>query len=161
MQFTNSLIIERPVHEVFAFISDFENMPKWNYFVVEVRKTSPGQIGSGTTFHQRRKADEQDYTITEYEPDRKVTVTTALPMPTLLTVIPIPIPQVLMRFIFTPVGASTQLIDEWVISGGPISFLASLSTTRVKAAVAENLDKLKQLLETGHVQLQDGRDIRL
>ena len=76
MQFTNSLTIECPIHEVFAFISDFENMPKWNYFVVEVRKTSPGQIGLGTTFHQRRKTDQQDYTITEYEPDRKVTVTT-------------------------------------------------------------------------------------
>jgi uncharacterized membrane protein len=35
MHITNTLIINRPVSETFAFISNFENMPKWNYFVAQ------------------------------------------------------------------------------------------------------------------------------
>lgn len=38
MQFTNTVVIDRPVSDVFAFISNFENMPKWNYLVVEARR---------------------------------------------------------------------------------------------------------------------------
>ena len=40
--FSNSVAIDRPVDEVFAFISDFENVPKWNYAIAETRKSSPG-----------------------------------------------------------------------------------------------------------------------
>lgn len=41
MHFTNTLIIDRPVTETFAFISNFENMPAWNYFVEETTSESP------------------------------------------------------------------------------------------------------------------------
>ena len=150
MQFKNSLIINRPVDEVFTYIADFENMPTWNYFVLAVRKTTPGRIGLGTTFFQTRKTDVQQYTITEYETNSRVTVETIPPAPALQ-----------MRFTFEPVGSSTRLTDEWVVSGGLIGILGPLAAGRVKAAVAENLAKLRQLLETGEVRLQDGRAIRI
>ena len=150
MRFENSLIVERPVDQVFAFIADFENMPRWNYFVLEVRKTTPGPIGLGTTFYQRRKTDEQHYSIIEYEPDSRVTVETIPPAPALR-----------MSFTFESVGGSTHLTDEWVVRGGIIGFLGPLAAGRVKAAAAENLGKLKQLLETQEVRLQDGRSIRI
>lgn len=41
MHFTNTLIIDRPVTETFAFIANFENMPAWNYFVEETTSESP------------------------------------------------------------------------------------------------------------------------
>ena len=31
LEFENTVYIDRPVDEVFAFLSDFENIPKWNY----------------------------------------------------------------------------------------------------------------------------------
>ena len=31
MEFTNTVTIEREPAEVFAFLSDFENLPRWNY----------------------------------------------------------------------------------------------------------------------------------
>src|SRR5215216_6413322 len=108
LHFKNKLEIHRPVADVFSFISNFENMPKWNYFVLEVRKLSGGSIGLNTTFRQIRKTDSQEYKITEFEPNRRVTVEK--------------------------------------LAGG-----------NVKSAVTENLQKLKQLLETGKVILQDGR----
>ena len=40
-----SIVINRPVEEVFAFLSDFENNPKWQATSVEARKISEGPVG--------------------------------------------------------------------------------------------------------------------
>jgi uncharacterized protein YndB with AHSA1/START domain len=40
--FENTVTIRRPVEDVFAFLADFENIPKWNYAIVETSKVSPG-----------------------------------------------------------------------------------------------------------------------
>jgi len=37
LEFENTIRIDRPIAEVFAFPSDFENIPKWSYYVLEVR----------------------------------------------------------------------------------------------------------------------------
>ena len=58
LEFENTIRVDRPIVEVFAFLSDLENIPKWNYYVVEVRKLSDGPIGIGTRYHQVRKTDE-------------------------------------------------------------------------------------------------------
>lgn len=58
LEFENTIRIDRPVDEVFAFLPDFENIPKWNYYVLEVRQLSESPIGIGTTYHQVRKTDE-------------------------------------------------------------------------------------------------------
>jgi uncharacterized membrane protein len=31
LQFENTIDIQKPVDEVFAFVADFENVPRWNY----------------------------------------------------------------------------------------------------------------------------------
>ncbi|HET7088850.1 MAG TPA: SRPBCC family protein [Anaerolineae bacterium] len=149
-RFSNNLIIGRPINEVFRFVADFENMPKWNYYVVEVNKVTTSPIGVGTVFRQVRKTDTQRYKIVEFEPNRKVVVETLPPAPALQ-----------MRFTFEPAGGGTRLTDEWELKGGLIGLFGSFAAGRVKAAVAENLAKLKQLLETGEVRLQDGRVERI
>ena len=40
--FENTVMIRRPIEDVFAFLSDFENIPKRNYASVETRKVSEG-----------------------------------------------------------------------------------------------------------------------
>jgi len=45
--FENTVTIRRPVADVFAFLADFENVPAWNYAIVETRKASPGPVGWG------------------------------------------------------------------------------------------------------------------
>jgi uncharacterized protein YndB with AHSA1/START domain len=61
--FTNSVTIDRSVDEVFAFLSDFENVPKWNYAIGETRKSSPGPVAVGATYVQRRQisSDEREF----------------------------------------------------------------------------------------------------
>ena len=150
VRFNNNIMVDRPVNSVFQFVADFENMPKWNYYVVQVSKVTPGPIGIGTTFRQLRKIDTQQYKIITFEPDRKVAIET-LP----------PAPDLRMQFTFEPAGDNTILTDAWELKGGLLGIFGSLASGQVKAAVAENLSKLKQLLETGEVRLQDGRVERI
>jgi Polyketide cyclase / dehydrase and lipid transport len=49
--FQNTVTIRRAIEDVFAFLADFENVPSWNYAIVETKKTSPGPVGVGTTYH--------------------------------------------------------------------------------------------------------------
>ena len=67
LEFETTIRINRPLGEVFAFLLDLENLPKWNYYVLEVTSRSDGPIQIGTTYHQGRKTDEQDLGITELE----------------------------------------------------------------------------------------------
>ena len=47
-----SVLIARPVAEVFAFVADFENLPRFCATSTAVQKISPGPIGRGTVFRQ-------------------------------------------------------------------------------------------------------------
>jgi uncharacterized membrane protein len=149
LEFENTVYIDRPMGEVFAYLSDFENIPKWNYYVLDVRQLSESPIGVGTTYHQVRKTDEQDFRITEFEPNHTVAVKT----------LPQSSPELEMRFSLYEEGNTTRIRDEWKFDTGRPAILERLALRRVKSAVAENLAKLKELLEEGRVVLQDGRQV--
>jgi hypothetical protein len=147
IHFDLAIDVERPSEDVFAFVADFRNMPRWNYFVTRVDKLTAGPIGVGTRFHQIRKSDQQDYEITRLEPDRTVEITTS----------PSSSPALTMRFELARIPGGTRLTDTWTLATGHPRPLEQLGARRVRAAVSDNLAKLKQLLETGTAQLQDGR----
>jgi len=48
--FEVSIVIEKPVEEVFGFVTEGENSPKWNSAVKSVRKISEGPISVGTKY---------------------------------------------------------------------------------------------------------------
>jgi uncharacterized membrane protein len=150
IEFANEITIRSPVEEVFAFIADFEKLPMWNYYVLEVKKNSQEPTGKGTIYHQVRKEDEQDFSITEYLPGVKVTIQT----------LPGSQPAFERRMTFVAEGGGTRIRDEWKLETGRPGILERLAANRVKSAVFENLGKLKELLETGFVRLQDGRQVR-
>ncbi|MEE4310252.1 MAG: SRPBCC family protein [candidate division KSB1 bacterium] len=147
IEFENVIEIEKPVREVFAFVSNFENASKWNYYVLEVKKTTEGPVKVGTTFYQTRKTDNQSFKIVEYEPEKKVSIQT----------LPDSKPSFEMRFSFEPVKEGTRLIDNWKLDSGKPGLIEKLAKIMVQKAAKENLKKLKKLLETGKVELQDGR----
>jgi uncharacterized membrane protein len=49
---SNSIEIKAPVGEVFAFISNLENIPKWQSEVVNSRVLSSGPLQKGTRFEE-------------------------------------------------------------------------------------------------------------
>jgi uncharacterized protein YndB with AHSA1/START domain len=51
-RFERSVVIDRPPEQVFAFLANPENDPQWSSASQEMRKTSEGPIGVGTTFEQ-------------------------------------------------------------------------------------------------------------
>jgi uncharacterized membrane protein len=151
LEFENTIRIERPVDEVFGFLSDFENIPKWNYYVLEVRQLSESPIGVGTTYHQVRKSDEQDFRIIEFAPNHSVAVKT----------LPHSSPSFERKFTVYEEGDTTRVRDEWKLDTGRPAVLERLARGRVRSAVAENLAKLEELLEEDRVVLQDGRRVNL
>lgn len=68
--------IERPVGEVFRFVEDEANIPKWDADLLKATKTSDGPIGVGTTFHLDIKpfmgASEGDGKVLSYRPNELI-----------------------------------------------------------------------------------------
>ena len=68
------ILINRPIQEVFAFVTDHANDKYWKPFVTESRQISAGAIGVGTRFEivavagSYRRAGEVE--VLEYEPHR-------------------------------------------------------------------------------------------
>jgi uncharacterized membrane protein len=151
LEFENTIRIDRPIEEVFAFLSDFENIPKWNHYVLEVKQLSESPIDIGTTYHQVRKTDQQDFRIIEFEPDHTVAVKT----------LPQSSPSFERRITLYEEGDTTHIRDQWKLDTGRPALLERLARGRVKSSVADNLAKLKELLVEGRVILQDGRQVTL
>jgi uncharacterized membrane protein len=149
--FRNKFIIQRPVGEVFAYLENFENIPKWNYFVRSVRKLSAGPIGLQTVFHQVRRDDEQTYEIVVYQKNEALAVRTR----------PGSRPWFERAFSFRAADGGTEIADDWKLETGKGPLLEKLFSSTVKRAVSANTSRLRQLLETGATTLQDGRKIEL
>ena len=75
-----SVVINRPVEEVFAFANDLESDPQWMAAVSERKKTSEGPVGVGTTFRDKGtllgQKVENNYEVTEYELNAKLGIKT-------------------------------------------------------------------------------------
>ena len=78
MSFTieSSVLINRPVAEVFAFATDWDKYPLWETEVLESHQLSAGPIGVGTTYrHVSRfmgQRLENEGIVTVYEPGRRI-----------------------------------------------------------------------------------------
>ena len=74
-----SVGVNRPDEEVFAFISDFENNPRWQSGMQEATFTSQGPLGVGSTYAQVAKflgrRVESTFEVIDYEPNRLVKAT--------------------------------------------------------------------------------------
>ena len=151
IEFESSIRIDRSITDVFPFVADQRNNPKWNYFVVDVKKTSNGPVDVGTTFHQTRKTDAQDLRVAALDPNRSVEIET----------IPPSMPALRRWIEFRDENGGTVLIDRWKLDTGRAQLLERLGAGRIKSAVQENLGKLKELLQSGATTLQDGRSVAL
>jgi Polyketide cyclase / dehydrase and lipid transport len=75
-EFNGSPVIERPIDEVFAFLADGTNDPKFSPRVQEIRKTTDGPIGVGTVFESKVKdagmTTSRKFELTTFEAPTKV-----------------------------------------------------------------------------------------
>lgn len=142
MKFTNTITINRRPAEVFAFLVQFENVPLWNYAISETGKITGGPVDVGSRYRQTRTLptrSEETFAVTEFEPDRRLSIRGALgPFHSEVT------------YLLAPAGNATTIANTMNLQpAGPLRLVAPLAASRVKSAVAANLDTLKQILETG------------
>lgn len=73
--------INRPTEEVFDFLADGANNPRWQPPVIETTQTD-GPLGVGTKFHQKMRHPlgfkvSADYRIVSYQPPRELALQTS------------------------------------------------------------------------------------
>jgi uncharacterized protein YndB with AHSA1/START domain len=75
-RFEATTVIDKPIEEVFAFLADGENDPKFSPRVLEIRKTTDGPPGVGTRFASTVKdagmKTKREFEYTEFEPPTRI-----------------------------------------------------------------------------------------
>jgi len=139
--FETKVRINRGIEEVFAYVSDPLNFPRWNSAVKAVRKTSVGEDGVASTYSMERELPTgraiNELEVVASEPPRTFAIrTTAGPTP------------FLYRYQFSAENGETVVnLDAQVEVEGAAAFLPQLARRLVKKGVNDNLATLKQILE--------------
>ena len=148
LSISNSITIDKPLSEVFAFVSDQRNNPKWNYYVMSVEKMNDA-MGVGAEYLMIRKRDKQRFGVVVHKENERL-VLQSLPGQRL---------AVRRDLVFTGDDKQTTIHDQIHFKVPLPKFLSGLLLKGSKNGVKQNLEKLKQLLETGSAVLQDGRKV--
>ncbi len=127
MQFSATLEIDAPVQKVWALIDELEQWPQWMPSIEKIERVSEGPLTVGSKLLVRARVGRLKVnllmTITEFEPERSVTMTSRA-LATSLT-----------RFYrFEPVDGKTR-----VTIGGNVSGLLAPMARRGGQAVSEEI----------------------
>jgi uncharacterized protein YndB with AHSA1/START domain len=139
--FDTDVRIDRPIEEVFAYVSDPLDFPRWNSAVQAVRKTSAGQNGVASTYTMERELPGgraiNELEILASAPPREFAIrTTAGPTP------------FLYRYQFSAENGETVVkLDAEVELPGAAALLPQLAGRLIKKGVNDNLATLKEILE--------------
>jgi uncharacterized protein YndB with AHSA1/START domain len=75
-RFEATVVIDRPIDEVFAFLAHGENDPKFSPRVLEISKTTDGPPGVGTVYASTVKdagvKTKREFKLTEFEPPTRI-----------------------------------------------------------------------------------------
>jgi carbon monoxide dehydrogenase subunit G len=141
MKLAQSVTVNRPVAEVWTFISNFENTTRWSRGVLEAKQTSEGPMGVGSTlqtvvraFGRRRTAS---YLVTEYEPNTAFAFEVTSGVMTSKA-----------RFSVEPAEAGTRLTASGEVDAvGLYKLLAPILVRTLKRHSEDDLANLKRILE--------------
>jgi uncharacterized protein YndB with AHSA1/START domain len=142
--FETHVRIDRPIEEVFSYVSDPLNLPRWNSAVQAVRKTSAGENGVASRYSMQRelptgRAVNELEVVASVRPSEFAIRTTAGPTP------------FLYRYRFSAENGETLVkLEAEVELPGAAAFLPQLARRAVKKGVDDNFRTLKQILEAAH-----------
>lgn len=139
---TSSVIIERPVEEVYSYVLDLtSNGPEWAPDLESVEKVTEGPIGAGTSFRQVQhvmgKQRNTSLTFTAVEPNQRIEAGfRAGPM------------DVSMDAMFDKTDEGTRVTIDGEASGrGPLRLLSPLFARQGQKIWDARLANLKRVLE--------------
>jgi uncharacterized protein YndB with AHSA1/START domain len=138
-EFESSTTIRRSVEDVWAFISDPGNAPKWDPGVLDVRVTSAGPVRVGTTLQSVHKGGTMDITVIEYEPKVRFTLKFTRG----------PLEGSWVRYAMEPVEGNTKLTRTLNLrsSGSRVPRQSLAAPAETPSQEAAELTNIKRLLE--------------
>jgi uncharacterized membrane protein len=96
MHVTSNLEVNRPAAEVFRFVADAENNPRWQKGMRSCRWTTTPPIRVGSVYEQQAaflgKAIASTFEVIRFEPDRSITIrtiTSTFPIEVTRSVVPL------------------------------------------------------------------------
>lgn len=135
-----SVVVDRPPDEVFAFVSDPTNLPCWQRSCLAARADGPADVGTRITERRRMLGREAETVVevVELEPPRLLT----------LEVVEGPI-QIRVRHRLEAAAGGTRVeISAEGEPGGLLRFGRRLVVRAVEDETRANLAELKRLLES-------------
>lgn len=136
-----SVVINRPVEEVFAFVANPQHDEQWESDISDVQQTSEGPIGVGSTYrgviHFLGQRIEWNSEVTQYQPSNRVDFKLAAgPL------------QLEETVTFEPVEGGTRVTVVYEGDPGGFFKLAAPVVVRMwQGQIEGNLGKLKEILE--------------
>ncbi len=139
----HSVMIERPVEDVWAYVSDPANNPVWQGPVIEVRAGADVPLEVGSRFHEDMqflgRRIELTWVVTEYEPPRRSAVRTVSG----------PVPM-LGSYLLEPVSEGTRFtMGADMDAHGLLRLVKPVFARMVRREGASSCQMLKELLEAG------------
>jgi Polyketide cyclase / dehydrase and lipid transport len=136
-----SVVIDRPIDEVFEFVHDTSKDALWQSTLVESHQLTDGEMGVGTKVREVRqflgRRIEMDWEVTDYEPSTRSSIKTVSG----------PIPPT-GSYLLEPVDGGTKLTAMGELDAHGFFKLAEPVFARITGRELEaNLGHLKDLLE--------------
>jgi uncharacterized protein YndB with AHSA1/START domain len=135
--------IDRPVAEVFAYVTDPAALPEWQTNTVEVEQLTDGPLGLGTRLREvhaaGRRRMEQVVEVSAYEPDRRFD----------LDIVEGPVP-VGARHVFESTADGRGTVIHFAAEGranGAVRVLEPLLTVAIRRQMKGHYARLKERLE--------------
>jgi uncharacterized protein YndB with AHSA1/START domain len=138
---SDSVTIDRPIEEVFAYTTDTSNEPEWHTDILEAKKLTAGPTGVGTNWHMRVKpfmgVSETTNEVVAFEVNRKQVLQGVFgPMRTTLT------------YLFEPAaGATTFTRRVQIKSSGWMKLMEPIMRLMATKRNREFAANLKRVLE--------------
>lgn len=130
--------IERPVEDVFGFLTDLDNLPQWAVGLLEVRHDGHVRLGAkGVEVRMvGKKKTEMPWEVIRYEPPRVVAFAYSEPLPATAT------------FTMEPIAGGTRLTcDTELELKGIYRLMAPMIVKEARQTDAKQFAKAKATLE--------------
>lgn len=142
IQIEESVFIRKPVHRVFAYVTDPSNNAKWQSGILETAITSEGAFGLGSTYSCVNRfmgvRFESAGEIIEYEPNRICTYLFTSGSISGET-----------RFSFRSENRGTLLTTRGSLKLRHLKMAGFLVNRKARSQVRQDLKKLKAIMENG------------
>jgi uncharacterized membrane protein len=136
-----SVVINKPVEQVFTYLTDYGNLTEWELNMLEAEQTSEGKMGVGTTARGLVKAMgmKMEWTseVTEFEQNKRLddTINSGGSV-------------IYEKVTFESDGETTEIFMEAEYKmGWPMKLLTPLMVPTLRKQLRTNLANLKKILE--------------